>query len=91
MVARSPSLGAAGERATAENGERARPRSVLMLTPRWARDGGVGAHVQRSAELLARAGTRVTVLVARIESDEAIDDVAVVENRRLFEDRKSVV
>jgi len=56
-----------------------------MLTPRWARDGGVGAHVQRSAELLARAGAQVTVLVARVETDERVDGVAVLENRRLFE------
>jgi glycosyltransferase involved in cell wall biosynthesis len=61
-----------------------------MLTPRWARDGGVGAHVQLSAELLARAGSRVTVLVARVESDERIDGVEVLESNRLF-DREAPV
>jgi glycosyltransferase involved in cell wall biosynthesis len=73
------------EHAAGEHEASVHPRSVLMLTPRWARDGGVGAHVQRSAELLARAGSRVTVLVARVESDERIDGVAVLRSERLFD------
>jgi len=85
MAATVPSTGADRVHAGGEDGEPARPRSVLMLTPRWARDGGVGAHVQRSAELLAREGSRVTVLVARVESEERIDDVAVLESPRLFD------
>jgi glycosyltransferase involved in cell wall biosynthesis len=81
----------AGAEHAAEGGEAsAYPRSVLMLTPRWARDGGVGAHVQRSAELLAQAGSRVTVLVARVESDESVDGVSVLRSERLF-DREAPV
>lgn len=80
-----------GSEPAAEHGEApVRPRAVLMLTPRWARDGGVGAHVQRGAELLARAGSRVTVLVARIESDERISGVDVLESEKLF-DREAPV
>lgn len=45
------------------------PRSALLITPRWTRDGGVGAHVQASAGALAAAGVRVGVLVARVEPD----------------------
>jgi glycosyltransferase involved in cell wall biosynthesis len=51
--------------------------SVLLITPRWARDGGVGAHVEASAAVLARDGHEVNVLVARNESSERIDGVTV--------------
>jgi glycosyltransferase involved in cell wall biosynthesis len=61
------------------------PRSVLMVTPRWARDGGVGAHVQASAELMAREGVQVSVLVARIESEQRIDGVTIYQRRDLFD------
>jgi glycosyltransferase involved in cell wall biosynthesis len=61
------------------------PRSVLLLTPRWARDGGVGAHVQVSAALLAESGARVSVLVARVESDERPPGVTLHENPNLFD------
>lgn len=54
-----------------------KPSSVLLVTPRWARDGGVGAHVVASAALLARNGTRVAVLTARIEADEDISGVTL--------------
>jgi glycosyltransferase involved in cell wall biosynthesis len=43
------------------------PASVLLVTPRWARDGGVAAHVKASAELLASQGLSVSVLAAQIE------------------------
>src|ERR1700724_1176888 len=36
--------------------------SALLVTPRWVRDGGVGAHVQASAALLAREGLEIHVL-----------------------------
>jgi glycosyltransferase involved in cell wall biosynthesis len=45
-------------------------RRVTFITPRWDRDGGVGAHVVASAALLARAGVDVLVLAAQIVSDE---------------------
>src|SRR5436190_5322578 len=58
--------------------------SVVMLTPRWARDGGVGAHVRASAEALARTGIRVQVVTTRIEAGDDIDGVAVHESAELF-------
>jgi glycosyltransferase involved in cell wall biosynthesis len=61
------------------------PGSVLMVTRRWARDGGVSTHVQTSAALLAREGVDVRVLVARIESDEQIEGVTVYRSPRLFQ------
>ncbi|HEX4188467.1 MAG TPA: glycosyltransferase family 4 protein [Solirubrobacteraceae bacterium] len=60
------------------------PRSVLFVTPRWARDGGVGAHVQASAAALASRGVRVYVLVAKIEDDEPLGRVQVERSRELF-------
>ena len=48
-----------------------------MVTPRWARDGGVGAHVQAGARILAEAGHEVAVLVARIESSERFAGVVL--------------
>jgi glycosyltransferase involved in cell wall biosynthesis len=46
------------------------PSSVLLGVPRWTRDGGVSAHVQTSAAILAQHGLDVHVLAARIESEE---------------------
>jgi glycosyltransferase involved in cell wall biosynthesis len=59
------------------------PDSVLMITPLWTRDGGVSAHVKESAELLARHGIRVVVLVARIESRQRAQCVTVLESSDL--------
>jgi glycosyltransferase involved in cell wall biosynthesis len=50
---------------------------VLLLTPRWARDGGVGAHVAASAGALAGNGAEVLVLAARIESDVRVPGVTL--------------
>jgi len=58
--------------------------SVLLVTPRWARDGGVGAHVEASAAALAAAGTQVSILAARIESSEPLDGVTVYCSPELF-------
>jgi glycosyltransferase involved in cell wall biosynthesis len=55
-----------------------------MVVPRWVRDGGVGAHVTASAAALAARGTRVSVLVARIESDEVPDGVTLYRSAELF-------
>ena len=60
------------------------PRSVLIVMPRWARDGGVGAHLMRSAAALAAEGVRVTVLVARIETEERIEGVELLHSPRLY-------
>ncbi len=64
-------------------------RSVLLLTPRWTRDGGVGTHVIASAQALAGEGLDVTVLCARIESEERVAGVAVVERPALFEEEST--
>jgi glycosyltransferase involved in cell wall biosynthesis len=55
-----------------------------MVVPRWVRDGGVGAHVTASAAALAARGTRVSVLVARVESDEVPDGVTLYRSAELF-------
>jgi len=60
------------------------PEAVLLATPRWTRDGGVGAHVQSSAAALARHGVRVGVLAARVEG-LAPPGVAVHHAPRLFD------
>lgn len=57
---------------------------MLFLTPRWARDGGVGAHVIESAEALAHAGLEVQVLTGEIE-DEQRTGITLQENPRLFD------
>lgn len=60
------------------------PRSVLMAVPRWTRDGGVSAHVQTSAAILARHGLDVRVLAARIESADEIPGVTLYRSPDLF-------
>ncbi len=52
-------------------------RSVLLITPRWTRDGGVATHVVASATELARRGLDVHVLAARLELDEEIGGVTL--------------
>jgi glycosyltransferase involved in cell wall biosynthesis len=39
-------------------------RSVLFVTPRWRRDGGIAAHAEASAAALADEGLEVRVLTA---------------------------
>ncbi len=60
------------------------PRSVLIVMPRWVRDGGVGAHLMRSAAALAGDGVRVSVLVARIETEERVDGVTLLHSPLLY-------
>ncbi len=60
------------------------PRSVLLGVPRWTRDGGVSAHVQTSATVLAEHGLDVRVLAARIESAEDIPGVTLYRCPDLF-------
>ncbi len=60
------------------------PRSVLIVMPRWVRDGGVGAHLMRSAAALAGEGVRVSVLVARIETEERVEGVELLHSPRLY-------
>jgi glycosyltransferase involved in cell wall biosynthesis len=58
--------------------------SVLLGVPRWTRDGGISAHVQSSATVLAEHGLEVRVLTARIESNEEIPGVTVIRCPDLF-------
>jgi glycosyltransferase involved in cell wall biosynthesis len=60
------------------------PESVLLLTPRWARDGGVGAHVLASAGALASAGVKVGVLVARAQ-EQPPAGISLFESASLFD------
>ena len=57
---------------------------MLLVVPRWVRDGGVSAHVGASAQALAAHGTRVAVLTARIESDAAPPGVTIFHSPELF-------
>lgn len=66
------------------------PGSVLLVTPRWVRDGGVGAHIEASAAALAESGMRVTVLSARIESEQIPSGVRVCESPELFNTEASM-
>ncbi len=66
------------------------PDSVLLVTPRWTRDGGVSAHVEASATVLARDGLRVGVLAAQVESSHRIPGVSVFHSPRLFDTQTSV-
>ena len=61
------------------------PASVLLVTPRWARDGGVAAHVQASAELLSRSGVAVEVLAAQVDAHEHLGGVTVHHSPALFD------
>jgi len=61
------------------------PESVLLATPRWTRDGGVGAHVQASAAALARHGVPVGVVAARVDAGTAAPGVTVHHAPRLFD------
>ncbi len=45
-------------------------RPVLMITPRWRRDGGVATHVIASAAALARSGVEVHVAAAIVDESE---------------------
>jgi glycosyltransferase involved in cell wall biosynthesis len=62
--------------------------TVMLATPRWTRDGGVGAHAQASATVLADHGLHVRVLTARVEyggRQEAQPGITVHHAPRLFD------
>jgi glycosyltransferase involved in cell wall biosynthesis len=61
------------------------PSAVLLLTPRWTRDGGVSAHVEASAAALAASGVQVSVAAARVEAQEPPPGVELIEAPRMFE------
>lgn len=57
-------------------------RSVLFVTPRWTRDGGIAAHAQASAAALAAAGLQVQVLTGEMSSG-APSEVSVIRSPAL--------
>jgi glycosyltransferase involved in cell wall biosynthesis len=58
---------------------------VLLITPLWTRDGGVGTHVMMSAGALAARGHELHVLAARLDSDLRVPGVTLHEGARLLE------
>jgi glycosyltransferase involved in cell wall biosynthesis len=66
------------------------PSSVLMVTPRWTRDGGVAAHVKVSAAALAEHGVKVSVLAAKVDTEEPVPGVRMIERPELFAGGSSV-
>jgi glycosyltransferase involved in cell wall biosynthesis len=60
------------------------PRSVLLVTPRWTRDGGVATHAIASAAALAREGLAVHVLAARVDPEDAVSNITVHHSPELF-------
>ncbi len=60
------------------------PRSVLLGTPLWGRNGGVAAHVQASARLLAEHGLQVTVVAAKVDPYLHVPGVTVNHSTELF-------
>ncbi|HEY4997385.1 MAG TPA: glycosyltransferase family 4 protein [Solirubrobacteraceae bacterium] len=65
------------------------PRSVLLVTPRWTRDGGVATHAMASASALARDGIAVAVLAARVEEEPSDGAITVHHSPRLFDPQAS--
>lgn len=63
--------------------------SVLIVTPRWTRDGGVAAHLMASATALAKHGVDVSVLAARVDPAEPAEGVAILHSPELFNRRAS--
>ncbi len=61
------------------------PGSVLLVTPRWTRDGGVATHVVASAAALATHGLDVHIVAARIELNEPISGVTLHHAPRLYD------
>jgi glycosyltransferase involved in cell wall biosynthesis len=57
---------------------------VLMVTPRWRRDGGVATHVMASAAALARRGVAVHVLAAQADMTKPIAGVTVHQSPELL-------
>jgi glycosyltransferase involved in cell wall biosynthesis len=58
--------------------------SVLLVTPRWTRDGGIATHVMASAGALAERGVTVHVAAARVESDASVPGVTLFHSPELF-------
>ncbi len=50
---------------------------VLIVTPRWQRDGGVATHAMASAAALARHGHAVHVVATQATSEDSVPGVTV--------------
>jgi glycosyltransferase involved in cell wall biosynthesis len=61
------------------------PASVLLVTPRWCRDGGIATHVQASAAALAAEGLEVHVLAKQVETAPELRGVSVIESSSLLD------
>ncbi|MCW3017719.1 MAG: hypothetical protein JWN10_27, partial [Solirubrobacterales bacterium] len=57
---------------------------ILMVTPRWTRDGGVATHVMASAAALVARGSDVHVLAAAIDPDARTPGITVHQSAELF-------
>ncbi len=66
-------------------GPETKPASVLLVTPRWCRDGGIATHVQASAAALAAEGLEVHVLAEEIDPSTELPGVSVIESRSLLD------
>jgi glycosyltransferase involved in cell wall biosynthesis len=62
---------------------------VLIVTPRWVRDGGVATHAMASAAALADSGASVHVLTARVGTEPPLTGVTVHCNPELLSTRAS--
>jgi glycosyltransferase involved in cell wall biosynthesis len=60
-------------------------RSVLLVTRRWTRDGGVGAHAIASATALAESGIEVSVLAARVGEEPSVPGITLQRRPALFD------
>lgn len=58
---------------------------MLLVTPRWTRDGGVATHAMASAAALADEGIAVHVLAARVEAEQNAGPITVHHSPRLFD------
>ena len=59
--------------------------SVLFVTPRWTRDGGIAAHVQASAAALAAEGLEVHVVAREVEPTGELPGVSVIQASSLLD------
>ena len=58
---------------------------MLLVTPRWTRDGGIAAHVQASARALAERGIEVRVLAREVVDADSVPGVEVLRSDALVD------
>jgi glycosyltransferase involved in cell wall biosynthesis len=63
--------------------------SVMLVTPRWSRNGGVATHAMASAAALAEHGVHVSVVAAHIESDAPTPGISFFHAPELFTKKAS--